>query len=246
MGIASDRWVGHPERMNVPAWTRELVAAAADLALGGVCAGCGGRPGLLCDSCRNELSSPARQLTLRAGGLRVVAVGGYGGSVRNVVLAHKERGRLGLARPLGDALADAVTGLFDADGCPGCGRRPVALVPAPSARAAVRRRGHDPLLRIARRAGVILRRRGWDVGVLPVLRHNRRVPDQAGLGRAERLVNLHGAMGLRRGAAVLLSRRCVVIVDDVVTTGATLGEAARVLQAAGSQPCGAAVVAAAP
>jgi predicted amidophosphoribosyltransferase len=167
----------------------------------------------------------------------------YGGPVRAAVLAHKEQGRLALARPLGDVLARAVAQLLTVSKLD---HRPVALVPAPSARAAIRQRGHDPLLRITRRAAIVLRRDGLDCAVVPALRHRRRVSDQAGLGQIARLANLHGSMIVRSGAATLLTGRSVVIVDDVVTTGATIGEAVRAVRRFGHDPCGAAVIAAAP
>ncbi|MGH8825293.1 MAG: ComF family protein [Jiangellaceae bacterium] len=223
---------------------RRLLDHAGDLAFGSVCAGCETRPGLLCDACAAELSGPAWLVDQRPAGLRVAAVALYGGVPRSVVLAHKERGRLGLSACLGDALAVAVAGLLEAPGgCPACSARAVALVPAPSGRAAVRARGHDPLLRVARRAGVLLRRAGYECTVVPALRQRRRVADQAGLGQAARRENLRDAMAVRAAAGPLLRDRCVVLVDDVVTTGATLAEAARALHADGVEPCGVAVVA---
>jgi predicted amidophosphoribosyltransferase len=224
---------------------RQGLRAAADLALGSVCAGCGGSAGLLCAPCRDELTGPAQLAIQQPGGLRVTAIASYGGIARAVVLAHKERGRLALSGPLGDALAVSVAAVVELPGgCPRCGSRSVAVVPAPSGRPTVRRRGHDPLLRIARRGAVVLRRAGVGCAVVPALRHRRRVADQAGLGLAARQANLRGAMAVRGRAGALLADRCVVLVDDVVTTGATLGEAARALQAVGVEPCGAAVIAA--
>jgi predicted amidophosphoribosyltransferase len=226
---------------------RQLVVAVADLVLGSSCAGCAGSAGLLCPACRHELDQPAKLLVRRPGGLAVVAKGIYGGSVRAVVLAHKEGGRLAVCRPLADALAAAVIDLLAAADCShDLSDRPTALVPAPSTRASTRRRGHDPLLRIARRTGVVVRRTGRACTVVPAVRHSRRVADQAGLGPAARLANVHGSMTVRRGAAALLAGRCVVIVDDVMTTGATIGEVARALRTAGVEPCGVAVIADAP
>ena len=151
------------------------LAAAADLALGGVCAGCAGSPGLLCSACRAQLEQPARVLPRRPGGVPVAATCVYGGPVRNAVLAHKERGRLALARPLGDALSAAVSVWLDPPARGGAATNlQAALVPAPSSPGAVRRRGQDPLLRIARRACVTLRRAGFDCTLVPALRHRRR------------------------------------------------------------------------
>ncbi|HEY9376871.1 MAG TPA: phosphoribosyltransferase family protein [Jiangellaceae bacterium] len=231
--------------MDGHAWGRTVVVAAADLVLGSVCAGCACSAGLLCPVCRDELETPARLLERRPAGLSVMATGVYGGTVRSLVLAHKEGGRLAMCRPLGDALAAAVNALLDSSACRH-EHQAAALVPAPSARASTRRRGHDPLLRIARRAGAVVRQTGRDCTVVPAMRHSRRVADQAGLGQVARLANLNESMTIRRGAAALLAGSCVVIVDDVMTTGATIGEVARVLRTANVEPCGAAVIANAP
>jgi predicted amidophosphoribosyltransferase len=235
--------VGHAESVDPHGWTSQLAAAAADLALGGVCAGCGTSPGVLCPACRREFEGPSRVLGMRSAGIPVVAMCAYGGAVRSAVLAHKEHGRLGLSRPFGATLAAAVDHLLDTFEL---AQRPIALVPAPSARTATRRRGHDPLLRVARRAGVVLRRAGVDCVVVPAVGHGRRVSDQAGLGQAARKANLHESMIIRSGAPAMLTNRWVVIVDDVVTTGATIDEVARTLRLVGLEPRGAAVIAATP
>jgi predicted amidophosphoribosyltransferase len=84
----------------------------------------------------------------------------------------------------------------------------------------------------------------WRPVVVPALAVRRSVRDQAGLDRAARSANLAGSVRLRRSAVGRLRGRAVVLVDDVVTTGATLAEAARVLRASGLDVVGAAVVAA--
>lgn len=114
---------------------REGLRAAAELALGSVCAGCGGSSGLLCGTCRDAMAGPAWLALQQPEGLRVAAVASYEGTARAVVLGHKERGRLALAGPLGEALAVSVAAVVETPGgCPLCGTRPLALVPAPSAR----------------------------------------------------------------------------------------------------------------
>lgn len=219
----------------------QLRAAAADLGFGSVCAGCGESPGLLCDECRAALERPA---VVDADDLRrpVAAAAGYEGVMRAAILAHKERGRLGLARPLGAALAIAVSAVLEAGGCPRCGSRPVAVVPAPSARRATRERGHDPMVRIARAAATVLRRAGQPAIAVPALGHARAVADQAGLGRQARSDNLRGAVATRAGARAVLAGSCVVVVDDVLTSGATMRESIRALETGAVPACGAAVL----
>lgn len=122
-------------------------------------------------------------------------------------------------------------------------QHPTLVVPVPSARPALRRRGFDALLVLARLAVLGARTAGADVTLAPLLRQVRRPADQAGLGSAQRLANLDGALGVRAQCAGLLAGSRVVIVDDVVTTGATAREAARALRAAGGMVTGVAAIA---
>jgi predicted amidophosphoribosyltransferase len=171
----------------------------------------------------------------------------YADPVRQLLLAHKERGALSLAGPLGGALATAVRAALGHPGdglAAGAAAGPVLLVPMPSARRAVRARGHDPTLRLARAAARELRRTGLTAAVAPVLRHGRTVADQSGLSAAERQRNLHGALRVPPAVQARLAGRHLVLVDDLVTTGASLTEAARALRAVGAPPLAAATVAA--
>jgi predicted amidophosphoribosyltransferase len=166
----------------------------------------------------------------------------YDGVVRALVIGHKERRLLGLRAPLAQLLAHAVrAALADRSG-------PVLLVPVPSRPGVARARGHDPTGRMTARAARLLRHDGADVIAMPLLRCRAGAVDQAGLGAAERAANLAGSMHcpvelLRR----LASRRTqvrIVVCDDVVTTGATVREAQRALEAVGLEVEAVAAVAA--
>ena len=209
----------------------------------------------LCERCRDELRSavPVAWRLRAAGhgeyGMRIPAFAAarYEGVVRSAVLAYKERGRQELRHELGGALFVACLAA-----CrmlvPGVSRgTPVWLVPVPSRRATVRERGHDAVGGVARAAVAELRRVGVRAGVAPVLRQARAVADQAGLTASERAANLAGALALRppRRSAVLRDQ-AVIVVDDIVTTGATAAEAWRVLVADGVAVAGVAAIAATP
>lgn len=142
---------------------------------------------------------------------------GYDGPLRRLIVAHKDQDRADLAAVLavmlGEVVDQVTVGLA----------RPL-LVPAPSSPASRRLRGREPLSEIARRMQL-----SAPLPLAPVLRLRRRVRDQAGLAHEERQVNLLGSMVVADGCAELLDGADVVLLDDVVTTGATLSEATRAL-----------------
>jgi predicted amidophosphoribosyltransferase len=216
-----------------------------DLLLPVRCAGCGRTGAPACPECASWLAGPAtaaRPSPAPAGLPPAYTAATYDGVVRELLLSAKERGAVGvlplLAAALSGAVAEAVAGLPAG--------RPVVLVPVPSTRAAVRSRGDDVVLLLTRRAAGRLRRTGRSVSVAPVLRHVRAVRDSAGLGAAERAANLAGALAVRDHCQARLRGRALVVVDDLMTTGATLAEATRALRRAGGDVHAAATVAATP
>ncbi|MGI3780418.1 MAG: ComF family protein [Janthinobacterium lividum] len=230
-------------------------AAAGDLLLGSSCHGCGAPAWTLCETCREDLAAsavrPARPDPCPPGFPSTWTAGSYDALARGLVSAHKERSALGLTRVLGERLALAVLALLAEPGGGDQVGEPVLLVPVPSARRAVRERGFDAGLALARAAA----RRLPDARAAPLLTSTRRVADQSGLDAAGRQANLAGAFRLRSGSPWSRSRAgptaigtflgtTVVVVDDVVTSGASLTEAVRALRAGGVTVCGAATAAA--
>jgi predicted amidophosphoribosyltransferase len=229
------------------AWVAGLRAtgsAVLDLVLADRCAGCAVPGGALCAACRSALAGPARLVWPRpvpSGLPPPWATATYAGPVRAAVVAYKEDGRRALAGPLAQALRAAVAAGLLATGRTAPG---LALVPVPSRPAAVRARGDDPTRRLALLAAAGLRGAGLDAVVRPVVRPCRRLADQAGLGAGSRARNLHGALAVPPRLAPYVAGRCVVVVDDVITTGSSLAETARALRCAGADVVLSAVVAA--
>ncbi|NKI39678.1 ComF family protein [Streptomyces physcomitrii] len=231
---------------------RRLWQDLADLVFPADCAGCGEPRAELCGRCRAALHG-RRARRVRPdpapGGLPVVhAAAPYQDAVRAVLLAHKERGALGLAAPLGTALAGAAgvaRGGAGGGGGEG-GGAPTLLVPLPSTPRSTRARGHDPTRRVALAAARVLRGSGVPARVVPVLRQRRAVADQSGLNSRQRKANLKGALEVNARAVRLFGPGArVIIVDDLLTTGSSLAEAARALSAdAGVRRISAAVIAA--
>ena len=216
-----------------------------DLLLPATCAACGSGGAIACPDCARSLQAPARlrMPTPTPVGLPPsYAVADYAGPPRELILAYKERDAVSLTRLLASALAAALAAVITAT--QPVGGAEVVVVPVPSTRSAVRRRGFDPVARLSRPAVARVRSTGTAAVVAPALGHGRAVADSAGLTAAERAANLAGALGVRRGVDARLAGRAVIVVDDVMTTGATVQEAARALRVVGAEVIGAATIAA--
>lgn len=206
-----------------------LLPTVLDLILSISCAGCGAVGSECCPACFATLTSPAPVVRCPTAASPVYALARYSGPARRLVLAYKERGRRELAGRLGAALAAALPYLPSAR-TDSAGRW--WLVPAPSRRVASRVRGGPHLLRLARACAAALAGAGHAVAVAPALRLCPGARDAVGLDRKQRMANLAGRIRLDpRGLPP--PGTPVVLLDDVITTGATAGACTRVLHEGG-------------
>lgn len=195
----------------------EMFSQVGELLLPQVCAGCRAPGTLLCDVCRRGLAAPPQRVFPKAPPhAPVFALGPYADPHRGVIIAMKERRNLAVRKYAGAVLAAALDYLEARGEIPD----DAVLVPAPTRARAARARGGDPVEQVCRATG----RR-----VAPVLALDPRAADQSGLDEAGRRSNLSGRVRIRG-----VPHGQVVVVDDVVTTGATLQASTALLLARGA------------
>ncbi|TSD97340.1 ComF family protein [Skermania sp. ID1734] len=214
-----------------------------DLILPLECGGCGA-PGIrICANCLAALTVPPVIVRPRVDvDAACWAIGPYSGPLRQAVIAAKEQGRRDLAGPLGAGLAHAVDWLRTAGELDPPQLAPLVFVPAPTRARAARRRGGDPVARMAQSA--VDRTTDGGCTVTRLLRLGWGVRDSVGLSAAQRTANLAGRVGVR-GDIPRRKDTNVVLVDDVLTTGATAAASVRALAVAGVAVSAVLVVAAA-
>jgi predicted amidophosphoribosyltransferase len=181
------------------------------------CIGCGHPGHDLCLPCIEELR--LQDFRRQHGSVPVFSSIRYGSKAGRVLLAAKEDG----VRKADDIVLAALAHSFRC-AVSATGLRP-PLVPIPHRNQAVRRRGRNFVGEITDRLAAI-----DGIPVRNIIRHNRKVKDQSLLNSSSRFGNLSGAMSV----VPRCGRPCeVFVVDDLITTGATLGEAVRTLEKGG-------------
>ncbi len=155
----------------------------------------------------------------------------YGGALLEALYRLKYEGRVHLARPMGRLLFFGLPRPLEVD----------VVVPVPSHPMRVRQRGFDHVHCMAHEVSL-----GLGPPALAALRRRRNTPPQARLNLRGRLKNLEGSIDCARGTRRHLHGRRVLLVDDVMTSGATAHTCATALLAAGARAVSVAVLARAP
>lgn len=211
-----------------------------DLLLPRDCVGCGQADSVLCPQCTAALDVEpvyCGHISWLGGEVTCWAVAAYRDIVRIALLAYKERRVHDLVVPFAIALAGVVVRIF--------GLRPsvgqVALVPIPSTRAAARSRGGDHVRRLAVHTAHRLGTMGLAARVHPLLEVARHRPDSVGQSADDRRASVAGTFqrAPSRAGPDPPDDAVVLVLDDLVTTGATMTEAVGVLASAGVVPAGA-------
>lgn len=177
------------------------------------CVSCGRSGAALCPGCSPPPITTG-SIPRCPGARRTIAVWGYAGAARSLVLDLKLRGQRDSAAPL-------IEGLCAAARREGIAADAVTWVPG--GRDGVRRRGFDHAEVLARGVAAAL-----GLAAAGVLQRRAERPDQAGLGAAERRRNLSEAFAAKS------CRGRWLVVDDVITTGATVGACSAALAASGA------------
>lgn len=157
-------------------------------------------------------------------------VGQYAGTLRLAIHLLKYKGKPVMAEPLGRLLAKSITEthtplIQQNSGAPSFD----VIVPVPLHPSRQRERGFNQAERLGR---VVARERGWKLDTNG-LRRVRNTRTQTELTAGQRLANVHGAFNAT--SPLYFERKSVLLIDDVLTTSATMGECARVIRNAGAK-----------
>lgn len=197
------------------------------------CSICSKLPHLLCEPCRSTVRLRPRTVS-RANLPAGIAVTDYGGSAQDLLHAFKLSGanRLAseMARPMAQQLAAHLSAV------PSDAPKRILLIPAPSRKAANRQRGFQPATLLAKEVALRLRASGMQARVETCLGLEASVRDQSLLSASERELNLSGKVTLRPGSLGSTEGWRIVLLDDIVTTGATLRGMYFELLSKGHQP----------
>lgn len=228
------------KKNDVKSTTKIGLSTVFDLISPPLCRGCGRAEGFLCPRCKNYIKNHVKVRSLMADFpeaekvFRKVGFLGFRDEILGeMVEEYKYESVRGLAEPLGEILAAGILKMNK-------GRvKKLVLVPMPTNRKHIRERGFDHMKLIVKAAQRVLREKGIEAEIVPML---VRAKDTTQVGASEEMRREQAKEAVRLNPAALTSRGkldkrnvTICIVDDVWTTGASMIEAGKILKGAGAK-----------
>lgn len=205
---------------------RMFATVLGDLLLPHGCAGCGIPDAVLCGRC-GSLFGDVHERPL-GGHESCLTCAVYEGAVRHAILSWKDHDYEACDDRFADSLVTLVEGRIPPRGV-------CCVVPVPSSDKSIRRRGRWHTRQLSRAMVSLIRRRGREALLVPALcmRGNAGKSVEIGHG-GQRVARANRRIHVRERRQTLLRGRTVVVVDDIVTTGATMARCANILRRSGA------------
>jgi ComF family protein len=188
-----------------------------------ICLCCGKTGAKICDNCsRYWLAKPNRS---KVDNNWLFFVATYDEATSQVILAAKESGNKDAVKLIARSIASSVSFAIVNLGI----SQPINLVTIPSQLSAIRRRGRDHIKDLAQEVIIQLNQQKIKTNHLPILKPIKKIKDQSDLNGLQRKENMNHAFTVKSSP---ISQSTVILIDDLVTTGASIQEGVRALSEA--------------
>jgi ComF family protein len=191
-----------------------------DLIYPEICLCCGKNGAKICDECsRYWLAKPNGS---KVENIWLFFVATYDEATSQVILAAKEAGNKDAVRLIAKSIASSISFAIQNLGI----SQPINLVTIPSQLNAIRRRGRDHIKDLAQEVIIQLNQQKIKTNYLPILKPIKKIKDQSDLNGLQRKENMSHAFTVKSSP---ISQSTVILIDDLVTTGASIQEGVRAL-----------------
>ena len=191
-----------------------------DLIYPEICLCCGKNGAKICDECsRYWLAKPNGS---KVENIWLFFVATYDEATSQVILAAKEAGNKDAVRLIAKSIASSISFAILNLGI----SQPINLVTIPSQLSAIRRRGRDHIKDLAQEVIIQLNQQKIKTNHLPILKPIKKIKDQSDLNGLQRKENMSHAFTVKSSP---ISQSTVILIDDLVTTGASIQEGVRAL-----------------